>query len=136
VSGTARSHTRLRASGQGALLDRRGKDARSYRSLLRQLAEAERQSRAEIKAAEQAEPEVERDPRPSPAPPQPTERPPWPTQAEIDTFVDRLMAGGDVADELWVRFAAHEPTKTARERALGTVVALVADAWRDRLAAR
>jgi hypothetical protein len=39
-----------------------------------------------------------------------------------------------VVAELWERYAAHEQSKSAQERAMGTVTALVADAWRDRLA--
>jgi hypothetical protein len=97
---------------------------------------AERRERAEGERAEREHAEHER--AVLKAPPQPTAPPPrrWPSQAEVDGFVDRLMADPDapVTAELWERFAAHEQSRGARERAMGAATALVADAWRDRLA--
>jgi hypothetical protein len=128
---------------------------RSSDALLRQLGREAAKAEAEAKAKatehaghaehadQQATPKrpsatTARAPQPSPPPPQPTGRLPWPTQAEIDAYVDRLIADPDaaVAAELWERYAAPRPSKTAQERAHGRAVALVADAWAERRLAR
>jgi hypothetical protein len=133
----------MRRTPQGvAQLDRRGR-VRSYRPLMKQLDRLAAEARAAEKAAERAERaeqarqarHAEPSPQPSAPPPRPPARP-WPTQAEIDGYADRMMADPDapVTAELWERFAAHEQSKSAQERAMGTVVDLVATAWAARRA--
>lgn len=114
MSGTARSHTRLRAAGQGRMLDRRGKGS-SARANARLLVQLDRLDAAIQRRQRDQEVEPERGgdrpERPSAAsagaarpPPRPTEPPPrprwwhapkqWPvpTDAEIDRAVEALMA--------------------------------------------